>query len=130
MNENAPSILVCLSQNFHNERILREALRGVEEESVPYEILRQDKADDGVSLAYLGAGRSTLEVGIGLDENGCLAVHYRKLPPERPLFRIDYTREFKAIRSVCANAARLVKNTPFIEIKEGCGSADASTGPD
>ena len=117
MNENAPSIMICLSQNFDNERILREAQSGVEEESVPYKTL-VETADNGVSLAYTGAERSVLEVGIGIDSNGCLAVHYRKLPPERPLFRLDYIREFNAIRSVCANAARLVKNTPFIEIKE------------
>ena len=114
MNEGAPSIIICLSHSFNNERILREALRGVEEESVPYEILREEP-DDGVSLAYTGALVSVLEVGVGIDTGGCLAVHYRKLPPERPLFQLDYTREFLSIRSVCANAARLVKNTPFIK---------------
>jgi len=117
MDENAPSIMICLSQNFSNERILREVQRGVEEESVPYEIIYENLGD-GVSLAYMGAERSVLEVGIGIDENSCLAVHYRKLPPECPLFRLDYVKKFSLIRSVCANAARLVKNTPFIEIKE------------
>jgi len=118
MDERAPSIIVCLSQTFNDERVLQEALRGVEEESIPYEIL-SETMDKAVSLAYSGAERSVLEVGIGIGNDGRLAVHYRKLPPGRPLFNVDYSREFDSIRSVCANAARLVKNTPFIEIKEG-----------
>jgi len=118
MDERAPSIIVCLSQTFNNKRVLQEALRGVEEESIPYEIL-QETVDNGVSLAYSGAERSVLEVGIGIGNDGRLAVHYRKLPPERPLYNVDFSKEFDLIRSVCANAARLVKNTPFIEIKEG-----------
>jgi hypothetical protein len=118
MDERTPSIIVCLSKSFKEERVLQEALRGVEEESIPYQIL-QEAMNNGVSLAYSGAERSMLEVGIGIDSIGCLAVHYRKLPPERPLYNLDYVREFNSIRSVCANAARLVKNTPFIEIKEG-----------
>jgi hypothetical protein len=115
MGENTPSIIICLSQSFNEERVLQEVLRGIEEESIPYEVLRETMKN-GVSLAYAGAERSTLEVGIGIDSVGCLAVHYRKLPPEHPLYRLNYTREFNAIRIVCANAARLVKNSPFIEI--------------
>jgi len=118
MDERSPSILVCLSQTFSDKRVIQEALRGVEEESIPYEVL-WESVDNGVSLAYSGAERSVLEVGIGIGNDGRLAVHYRKLPPERPLYNVDLSKEFDSIRSVCANAARLVKNTPFIEIKEG-----------
>jgi hypothetical protein len=93
--------------------VLREALRGIEEESVPSEI-KYDTADDATLLAYSAAERSTLEVGIGIDEKGLLAVHYRKLPRDRPLFLIDSTMGLGEVRKACANAARLVKNTPFI----------------
>jgi len=117
MSEGAPSIVVYLSENFNGTQVLREALRGVEEESIPYEVL-SSAADNAVSLAYLGAERSTLEVGIGLDSKNTLAVHYRKLPPDSPLFLLDYVRNFGEVRNACANAARLVKNTPFIEKKE------------
>jgi len=116
MNESAPSIVICLSEDFSDRQVLREALQGVEEESIPYEILPETMGD-AVSLAYSGAERSTLEVGIGIDGRGSLAVHYRKLPPERPLYLLDYSKNFREVRSACANAARLVKNTPFIEIK-------------
>ena len=117
MDENAPSIVIYLAEDFNGTRILREALKGVEEESIPFEIF-SSSADNAVSLAYLGAERSTLEVGIGIDSKNRLAVHYRKLPPESPLFLLDYMVNFGEVRNVCANAARLVKNTPFIETKE------------
>jgi len=113
MSENAPSIVICVSKSFDNERVLREALRGVEEESVPCVVLREADGD-AASLSFTGAERSALEVGIGIDHLGEMAVHYRKLPPQRPLFQIHYKNEFAAIKGVCANAARLVKNTPFI----------------
>jgi len=117
MNESAPSIVIYLAENFSDSRIIREALKGVEEESIPFEIL-SSATDNAVSLAYLGAEQSALEVGIGIDNRNHLAVHYRKLPPENPLFLLDYMVNFGEVRNVCANAARLVKNTPFIETKE------------
>jgi len=117
MSESAPSIVVYLAENFNGTQVLREALRGVEEESIPVEVL-SSAADNAVSLAYLGAERSALEVGIGIDSSSSLAVHYRKLPPGNPLFLLDYTRNFREVRNACANAARLVKNTPFLETKE------------
>ena len=117
MSESAPSIMIYLAENISDKLILREALKGVEEESIPYEIF-SSSADNAVSLAYLGAEQSALEVGIGIDSRNQLAVHYRKLPPENPLFLLDYRMNFGEVRNVCANAARLVKNTPFIETKE------------
>ena len=112
MNENAPSIAIYLADGFSDRQVLREVLRGVEEESIPYEVL-SGEPDDAVLLAYSGAERSALEVGIGLDNRNSLAVHYRKLQPGNPLFLLDYTKEPGEVRNAGANAARLVKNTPF-----------------
>ena len=109
----APTIIIYLSQSFRNQAVLRDVVSGVEEESIPYEVF-QAPEDDGVRLAHRGAGESVLEVGIGVDSKGCIAVHYRMLPPESPLFHLNYNREADKIRSVCSNAARLVKGTPFI----------------
>jgi len=120
MSASTPSIIICVPGNFSGSQVLREAARGVEEESIPYEILTQ-AGEDAASLAYTGAELSVLEVGIGIDDKGFLAVHYRKLPPERPLYLLDYTKDTKDsknIRTACANAARLVKSTPFKEMKE------------
>lgn len=108
-----PAIKIFVNEKVHRPDVLQEIECGVEEESVPYEIHRFAE-DECVSLAYRAAGESVLEVGIGVDSRGCMSVHYRKLPPESPLFRIDYTGEFRKIRSICSNAARLVKGTPFI----------------
>lgn len=108
-----PSIKIFISESMSGSDVLREIECGVEEESVPYEIYRFTE-ESCVALAYRAARESVLEVGIGPDRAGCLAVHYIKLPQDEPLFRIDYTGDFRKIRSVCSNAARLVKGTPFI----------------
>lgn len=111
--EVSPSIKIFVGPGFERADVLREIESGVEEESVPYEVSRS--AEGGaVPLSYAAALGSALEIGIGVDGKGCLSVHYRKLPPESPLFKISYTGEFSRIRSVCSNAARLVKGTPFI----------------
>ena len=118
MSPIVPSIVICIPEGFKGGQILREATRGVEEESIPYEVLTHT-AGDAVSLAYAGAEKSVLEVGIGIDDQSLLAVHYRKLPALRPLYSMDYSKDFREIRTVCANAARLVKNTPFKDTKGG-----------
>jgi len=117
MSESAPSIVICLAEGLNGTRVLREVLKGIEEEAIPFEII-PSTTDNAVSLAYQGAQQSELEVGIGIDRKNNLAVHYRKLPPENPLFLLDYTKSFEEVRNTSANAARLVKNTPFIETKD------------
>ena len=116
MSQSAPSIVIYLAEGLNGTRVLREVLKGVEEESIPVEIV-SSTTDNAVSLAYQGAQQSGLEVGIGIDRKNNLAVHYRKLPPENPLFLLDYTKSFEEVKSTSANAARLVKNTPFLETK-------------
>lgn len=108
-----PAIKIFVDESMNRPDVLQEIECGVEEESVPYEIHRFAE-DECVKLAYRAACESALEVGVGVDNRGCMSVHYRKLPQESPLFRIDYTGEFRKIRSICSNAARLVKGTPFI----------------
>lgn len=108
-----PSIKVFVSPEFNRNDVLHEIKCGVEEESVPYQIYDSEDGDS-VSLSYTAALESALEVGIGVDKAGCLAIHYKKLPQESPLFKINYMGEFSKVRSVCSNAARLVKGTPFI----------------
>ncbi len=107
-----PCIVVCLSQDFAYPEVLREILSGIEEESIPYRVVQDDTAQ-GVSLAFKAAELSPLDVGIGADGSGCVAVHYRQLPPSAPLFRLDYRMDLPKVRSACSNAARLVKGTPF-----------------
>ena len=112
MGEITPSVYICLSQSFNDALVEREVLRGLEEESVPWEIVHLEN-NDRIALAYEGALRSALEVGIGIDSNGFIAVHYRKLPPSHPLFEVNYINNFNEVKDICANAARLIKNTPL-----------------
>jgi len=111
--KNIPSIKIRLSQGVAATEILQAAMSGLEEESVPYEVATGEEADC-VRLAYRAAEESVLEVGIGIDGTGGLAVHYRKLPPDSPLFRVDYLRQGYMVRNLTANAARLIRGIPFI----------------
>lgn len=108
-----PTIKVALSPSFTEAGVLQEVLSGIEEESVPYEVI-QIPSDEAVALSYQAALESVLGVGIGLDSKGKLAVHYDKLPSDRPLFIINHRLEKEKLRSICSNSARLTKGTPFI----------------
>lgn len=108
-----PAIGIRVAMGCRNEALLREVRCGVEEEAVLYEV-KTLPDDDCVKLAFEGAQESTLEVGIGIDVRGRVAVHYKKLKEDCPLFEGDYQREPARIRSICSNAARLVKGIPFI----------------
>ncbi len=107
------TIKVFVSSLFSNEKVLLDVISGVEEESIPLEVEIKD-IDDGVLLAYEGARQSVLDVGIGVDSKGTIAVHYKTLEKDAPLFKIDYNFDKDKIRSTCSNSARLVKGVPFI----------------
>jgi Tol biopolymer transport system component len=66
-------------------------------------------AELGVEAARL----STLEVGVGLDQQGCVVMHHRKLRNFQPLFRVNLAIRPEAARLIGMNAARLVKVLPF-----------------
>lgn len=108
-----PAIKIFRSMNLVDEALFREVISGVEEESVPYEVERMPD-DECVVLGYKAAMASVLEVGIGVDGRGGIAVHYKKLPEARPLFQVSAHLGRAAVRSMSSNAARLVKGTPFI----------------
>ena len=108
-----PSIKLFISSGFDIPENLRELLCGVEEEGVPCEV---EAAGEGsaVTLAYKAAEASVLGVGLGLDGAGMAAVHYNKLPAEKPLFTLNYRLDGDKLRYLAVNAARLVKGIPFV----------------
>jgi hypothetical protein len=108
-----PNIKIMISSSFLNKDVLIEVICGLEEESVPYDILISDD-NNADSLAYEGSVLSVLGVGIGLDGSGYAAVHMKSLPVDSPLFKINYIDEHDKLRATCSNAARLVKGIPFI----------------
>lgn len=93
--------------------ILEPVLWGLEEEGIPSR-LEEKEISEAAALAKAAANASMLNVGIGIDKTQ-VALHYRDLPPQQPLFVIkseDFTRT--NLRRLGANAARLVKGNPLI----------------
>jgi hypothetical protein len=105
-----PTIMVYVPTSFSNQPILQEILNGIEEESVFYEV-KSVEPNNAVSLAYEAAGTSVLEVGIGIDNSGAVALHYRKM--ETPLFTLQPSNGKEAQRRLGTNGARLVRGIPF-----------------
>ncbi|MDU4961642.1 MAG: glycerol dehydratase reactivase beta/small subunit family protein [Sporomusaceae bacterium] len=89
---------------------LRELRAGMEEEGVPC-LLVEVAGGDAAQMAYDGACGSQLGVGIGVSETA-ICIHYRKLPPEQPLF-VCRGGDAAEWRRCGYNAARLVKGLPF-----------------
>jgi hypothetical protein len=111
-----PSIKLFVGPGFNSPEMLRDLLCGAEEEGVPCEVSASaDPAAGGaVALAYAAAAASVLYVGLGLDGAGMAAVHYNKLPADKPLFTLNYRLDSGGLRNLGVNAARLVKGMPFV----------------
>jgi hypothetical protein len=107
-----PAIKVFLAESLVAPEVLANVLAGAEEEGVPCEVEKHTGAT-AVVLAYQAASKSVLGVGIGLDGEGMLAVHFQKLPEDKPLFLFNYRIEQDKVRGTAENAARLVKGIPF-----------------
>ncbi len=107
------TIKVFVSKLFLNKQVLLDIVSGIEEESIPLTIEIKD-IDDGVALSYEAAVESMLDVGVGIDSKGIVAVHYTNLQKEIPLFKVNYNIDKDKIRSIGSNSARLVKGIPFI----------------
>lgn len=95
-----------------DESTIRPILLGMEEEGVPCEIERQDN-QDALLLSIDACSSSVLGVGVGLSPKEAI-LHFNKLPDESPLFRVPASAGEEALRTLGANAARLVKKVPFI----------------
>lgn len=104
--------IVC--QPAYRQTAERIAL-GIEEENVPFAIAYTPPGE-AVARAYSAAQTSRLGVGICADES--IVLHFVKLSPDSPLFKIRYTSDDDVLRAVGANAARLVKRMPFKALGE------------
>lgn len=109
-----PTIKFYSAAGLDAPDVTREILFGVEEEGLPCEHEEKEGVSTAASLAFRAAEDSVLGVGIGLDNEGLLAVHSQKLPPDAPLFTVRYRIEGYLVRSTASNAARLVKGIPFM----------------
>jgi len=108
-----PAIKIYANSGLSSPMMIRELMIGAEEEGVPCEI---DYNAEGTAdaLAFKAALDSVLGVGLGIDRDGTAAVHFNKLPEEKPLFTLNYRIDGDKMRFLASNAARLVKGMPFL----------------
>ncbi|MET0473830.1 MAG: glycerol dehydratase reactivase beta/small subunit family protein [Mycobacterium sp.] len=108
-----PAILV-LSGGV--DAVEREVLAGIEEEGVPYVVempTGEDAHTHAHELALRAAGRSSLSVGVGIDDCGRVCVQHQKLADRLPgLFSPDAADRGLA-RALGHNAARIVVGIPL-----------------
>jgi hypothetical protein len=91
-----------------------EILYGIEEEQIPFWIEEEAfQSEDILSSAYRAANNSVFGVGICCTPKG-IAIHHSNLRKENPVFYIPIGQcTQKTARILGANAARLIKGTPF-----------------
>jgi hypothetical protein len=92
--------------------LLREVCAGAEEEGVPVEVQPSARPRTATELAHTAAGRSRLEVGIGLTRDGGIAVHHNTLPADSPVLTVLSPAAPDA-RRAGRTAARIVKHLPL-----------------
>ncbi len=114
MNKNRPTIKLYYSSKINDINYLSDLFWGIEEEGIPYDIESIDE-ESAITSSYKAANDSRLDVGIGIDSNGLVVLHYVKLKSDKPLFEVNISKERDKLRALGANAARLVKGMPFKE---------------
>ncbi|GAB2498994.1 glycerol dehydratase reactivase beta/small subunit family protein [Alkalibacterium psychrotolerans] len=112
-----PEIIISL-QKIVDDETLSEILFGIEEEGIPYSIIRNENTP-AVEAAHDAALKSKLSVGIGCSDRE-VVVHQKNLKLENFFFKIsDYQSKSPELkRTLGCNAARLVKGNIFKVEKE------------
>jgi hypothetical protein len=111
-----PAILVI---SGGGQAIEREVLAGIEEEGVPYVLESTGGCDDGDgdddahALALRAAGRSSLNVGVGIDDRGGVCVLHQKFVDRLPGLSSPQVADRGLARTLGHNAARIVIAIPL-----------------
>lgn len=92
--------------------ILRQVCAGIEEEGVPYRLVPSESEPDALAAAIRSAGLSMLDVGIGIDDGGVMAVAQTSFPHDRAVLRSDRPSPVVA-RRLGHNTARIVTRLPL-----------------
>ena len=95
--------------------VLHEICAGAEEDGVPTRVQAVEATDrrDAAALAHSAALVSTLEVGVGIDAHGVIAVAHAKLPPGAPAHITAATAGPPDWRRAGQVAARIVTGLPI-----------------
>jgi Dehydratase medium subunit len=105
-----PAILVLSSVTGPIEN---EVLAGIEEEGVPCLVERSSRPAAANTLARLAAARSSLSVGVGIDDHGRVCVQHEKLAEAPAGLSTVGAADLKSARILGHNAARIVVGIPL-----------------
>lgn len=108
-----PQIEIYWVGTLVQPQLLQYLAEGIEEEGIPYHCFAQTTILDAIKLSAQAALDSLLEVGIGWDASGTIAIHHRGLPDDTPLFQAFWPHQPETLRVLGSHAARLVKGLPF-----------------
>lgn len=104
-----PAVLIYFS--FDDEQAIKEICAGIEEEGVPFEVVKLDENLGAFELSKLAANTSVLEVGIGVDKEK-VCIYCTALKTDTPLVEAEL-KDKKVLRIIGSNSARYVKKVPF-----------------
>lgn len=93
--------------------IEREVLAGIEEEGVPYLVEPVSTHLDAGELARVAADRSSLDVGVGIDAGGGIAILHEKLHDPVVCLPEGSQTVQRTARIAGHNAARIVVGIPL-----------------
>ncbi|GAA2182777.1 propanediol dehydratase reactivase beta subunit PduH [Brooklawnia cerclae] len=113
MSEQRPTVCVRVHDAVSDAQIA-EVLHGLEEEGVPAEVSRHTELSP-LTLAHDASRQSRLGVGIGASLD-YLVITTEKLPVEQPYLALTLNRSADSDRAAGANAARLVKRMPLLDL--------------
>jgi hypothetical protein len=96
--------------------VLHEVCAGAEEDGVPTRVepVGDTNQLDAAALAHSAALESKLEVGVGIDAGGTIAVHHAKLPPGAPAHLTSPAAGPLDWRRAGQVAARIVTGLPIV----------------
>lgn len=109
-----PVVVILFSQGRFPEHVGQEIVWGLEEEGVP--CLIEVGEGDADELGLEAARRSSLEVGVGLDDTGRVTVYHRGLRRRNPVYASNVRLRPETARLAGVNAARLVKVLPLKDV--------------
>ncbi|MDU4910834.1 glycerol dehydratase reactivase beta/small subunit family protein [Clostridium baratii] len=107
-----PCIYLYYEEGLNDESLFNEILWGIEEEGIPFKV-ESLQVNNSCELSHLGATKSKLVVGIGIDKNGIITLTHNKLEKDKPLFTANLKDDGTVLRKLGANAGRLVKGIAF-----------------
>jgi len=105
-----PAILVLSCGGAH---IVNAVLAGIEEEGVPAVLECRNHGPDSRALARSAADRSSLGVGVGIDQYGRVSVQHEKLADAPAGLYSGGPAEPAQARTLGHNAARIVVGVPL-----------------